>query len=79
MKSVADAYADKNHAEHNGQRGNHGRHTHFKDFLDREVKSQREHKEHHSNVGPGLDIRLIDDRHQIGHVGRYEKSGDDIS
>ena len=48
-------------------------------LLDGEIESQREHQEHHADVGPRLDVSLVDDRHQIGHVGRDEKACDDIA
>ena len=78
-ETVAYADAQHHHAEHDDHGGDDGRCSHLHDFLEREVETEREEGEDDTDVGPGLDIRLVDYRHGVGHVWRNQESRHDVS
>ena len=78
-EAVAYADAQHHHAEHDNHGGDDGRSAHLHDFLEREVETEREEGEDDTDVGPGLDIRLVDYRHGVGHVWRNQESRHDVS
>ena len=78
-EKFSDEDAEQHHRKHDATRRNDGRHAHFQDFLERKIESEREQKEENTDVGPRMDIFLIDHRCQIRHVGRHEKSSHDVA
>ena len=78
-EGVAHYDAERHHKEDDGAGSDDRRHAHLQDLLEREVETKGEEEEHDANVGPGLDVAVVDDRHSVRHVGRHEKAGDHIA
>ena len=72
-------YAQSHHSEDDGERSDDGRYAHLDDLLEREVKTQREQKEHHTYVRPRLDVAAVDYGHGIRHVRTDNESSHDIA
>lgn len=76
---MTDHDAEGHHGEDYRQCGDDGRNAHLYNLLEREVESEREQQEHHTDVRPSLDVRIVHNRHRVGHVRTDNKASHDIA
>ena len=72
-------YAQRHHGKDDGKGGYNGRYAHLHNLLEGEVQTQGEEQEHHANVGPGLDVGIVDYRHGVWHVRTYDEACHDVA
>lgn len=51
----------------------------FRIFFIEKSRPREKRSEHYADVGPGVDVGLVDHRHRQRHIRRDDKSGYDIS
>ena len=70
---------EHHHTEDDGDGGYDGRGAHLKNLLEREIQSQREQQEHHTDIGPQVYVGHINSRWRIGHVRTNQETCHDVA
>ena len=61
------------------KRRNHGRRAYLKQFLETEFQSQGEQQYDNTQLGPQVDVGLIDNRREKSKIGPHQKTSHDIA